>query len=407
MENKGEKEENRLAEGILRHCNICKREADVVYRLSFRDLQGSGQEMYTQHICLCKKCGFMYTQNPFTEEQLENRYKNFSKFEFDAEDYLLNESEEYRKRSLWQKQFVESAIGNDFSSLLEIGPASGYHLSLYTDKEVYGVEPSRKNCILAKKNYNVEMFNGMFSEYIENAKKKYDLVFLSNVLEHIVKPYDFMMQLKTLCNSYVFIEVPTMDYKYMEEPFGSFCEEHVNYFTLEGLNSLMTAAGFSLVDINFRFCMDACLPAAFPVMSTIWKLEDSDGKKPFRPVLSTESTIKSYITKSEEELEVIKKKIDAIPDGERLAVWGTGHHASMLLANTSLGQKNIVKVYDSDTRKAGYTFAGKPIEVFQESDVRNGEIDAILIATYTAQRAIAKAAEPYRAHCKIYCLYDI
>lgn len=402
-----EMEKKGLAGDILCHCNICKREADVFYRLAFRDLQGSGQEEYTQNICLCKKCGFMFTQNPFTEEQLENRYKNFSKFEFDAEDYLLNESEEYRKRSLWQKQFVESAIGDAFASILEIGAASGYNLSLYKDKEVYGVEPSKKNCILAKKNYNVEMFNGMFSEYRENETKKYDLVFLSNALEHIVRPYDFVMQLKTLCNKFIFIEVPTMDYKYIEEPFGSFCEEHVNYFTLEGLNSLMATAGFSLVDINFRFCMDAYLPAAFPVMSTIWKLEEDKEKKPFRPVLSTESTMKSYITKNEEELEIIKKKIDAIPDGERLAVWGTGHHASMLLANTSLGKKNIVKVYDSDTRKAEYTFSGIPIEVFSESDVLDGKIDSILIASYTAQRAIAKIVGQYRKNCKIYCLYDI
>ena len=73
-----------------------------VYRLPFRDLQGSDQEEYVQEICLCKKCGLLFTQNPLTEEQLVNRYKNFSKFEFDSEDYLLDESEEYKKRSAKQ-----------------------------------------------------------------------------------------------------------------------------------------------------------------------------------------------------------------------------------------------------------------------------------------------------------------
>lgn len=390
----------------LTSCNICKQVADILYQLPFRDLQGSEQTEYVQNICLCKKCGFLFTQNPFTEQQLADRYKTFSKFEFDADDYLLNESQEYRKRSERQKHFVKNAISDDFSSILEVGAASGYNLSLYKGKDVYGIEPSKKNCFLAKKYYDIEMFNGMFNEYRQSQQKKYDLIFLSFVLEHVVDPYDFILECKSLCNKYIFIEVPTLDYKYMEEPMGMFCEEHVNYFTLQGLNSLMTAAGFEMVDVNFIFCMDAYLPAAFPSMSTIWKIGEKV-KNDFRPALSSELIINNYITKNEEELEKIKKKIDAIPNDERLAVWGTGHHASMLLANTSLASKNIVKVYDGDKRKSRYTFAGVPIESFCEEDVKSGKIDSILIATYTAQKAIGKVVGPYKEYCKIYSLYDL
>lgn len=395
-------------QNALQRCNICKQKADVFYRLPYRDLQGSGQDEYVQRLCLCRKCGFMFTQNPFTEKQLEERYKKFSKFEFDAEDYILDESEEYRKRSIWQKQFIDNAIADDFKSILEVGAASGYNLSLYKEKEAYGIEPSKKNCLLAKENYDVDLFNGMFSEFMEKGKdrKKYDLIFLSNALEHIVNPYDFILECKLLSNKYIFVEVPTADYKYIEEPFGMFCEEHVNYFTLEGLNSLMTTAGFELVDVNFRFCMGTYLPAAFPVMSTIWKINENI-KKTFRPILSAEEIFKSYIMENEKELELIKDKIEAIPDKERLAVWGTGHHASMLLANTSLGKKNIVKVYDGDKRKSRYTFAGVSIESFQKSDILNKEVDAILIATYTAQTVISKLVEPYKEYCKIYYLYDL
>ena len=395
-----------------RKCNICKQEAEVLYQLPFRDLQGSDQEEYVQKICLCKKCGFLFTQNPLTEEQLANRYKTFSKFEFDADDYLLNESEDYKKRSQRQKFFIESVIKDDFNSVLEVGAASGYNLSLYREgKDVYGIEPSARNCRLAKKHYNVEMFDGMFSEYVNQnetrgeEKRKYDLIFLSHVLEHIVDPFDFILECKSMCSQYVFIEVPTMDYKYLEEPMGMFCEEHVNYFTLEGLNALMTAAGFEMVDVNYIFCREAFLPAGFPAMSTIWRMSKGE-KNDFRPVFSTELIAKTYVEQNEKEFRKIREKIDAIPKDERLAVWGTGHHASMLLANTSLGEKNIVRVYDGDKRKARYTFAGHKIECFHEDDVLNGQIDAILIATYTAQKAISRLVEPYKEHCRIYYLYD-
>lgn len=399
-------------EQIMRHCNICGQEAEVLYRLPFRDLQGSEQTEYVQRICLCKRCGFLFTQNPLTEKQLADRYKNFSKFEFDADDYLLDESKEYKKRSVRQRFFVENAIENDFESILEVGAASGYNLSLYNGKSVYGIEPSAKNCRLAKEHYNVELYNGMFSEYVhyyeqkEQTKRKYDLIFLSHVLEHIVNPYDFILECKSMCNKYIFVEVPTMDYRYMEEPMGTFCEEHVNYFTLEGLNSLMTAAGFGLVDVNYIFGLDVFLPACYPSVATIWRIGEN-GKNDFRPILSTELIANTYIKQNEIEFEKIRKKIDAIPNDERLAVWGTGHHASMLLANTSLNEKNIVKVYDGDKRKARYTFAGVQIESFQEEDVLNRTIDGILIATYTAQKAISKLVEPYKSQCKIYYLYDL
>ena len=219
-------------------------------------------------------------------------------------------------------------------------------------------------------------------------------------------PYDFIMECRSMCKKYIFVEVPTMDYRYMDEPMGPFSEGHVNYFTLERLNSLMTAAGFEMVDVDYIFGLDVYLPACYPSMSTIWKLKEG-AKRDFRPLLSTESIIKNYVEQNEKEFQKIREKIDAIPKDERLAVWGTGHHASMLLANTSLGEKNIVRVYDGDKRKACYTFAGIKIESFQEEDVLNRQIDAILVATYTAQKAIRKMAEPYEKYCKIYYLYEM
>ena len=56
--------------------------------------------------------------------------------------------------------------------------------------------------------------------------------------------------------------------------------------------------------------------------------------------------------------ETVKDKINLIPDDVKLAIWGVGHHVSMLLANTRLEVKNIVRVYDSDKRKEGSKISG-------------------------------------------------
>lgn len=106
-------------------------------------------------------------------------------------------------------------------------------------------------------------------------------------------------------------------------------------------------------------------------------------------------------------LERLKQLIDQIPQDKRLAVWGTGHHASMLLANTSLSEKSIIRVYDSDVRKHVYTFHGVKIHSFDENDIYDKKIDGILVATYTAQKEISKVLENYKDLCTIYYLYDM
>lgn len=181
-------------------CNICGGGYEVIYELPFWDLQGAGEKEYVQKLCFCKKCGFLFTGNPFTEEQLSDRYKNMSKFEFESEDYFLDETAEYKKRCIRQFHFIEAAIGNAFDSVLEVGASSGYNLSLYADKEVTGIEPSAKNCKSAYKYYQIEMYQGMFREFVKENEKTYDLILLSHTLEHIVNPFDFILQCKEICN---------------------------------------------------------------------------------------------------------------------------------------------------------------------------------------------------------------
>ena len=395
---------------MIKECCICKsKDVEKVLDIPFRDILGkpSGQT-WNPSIAICKQCGFIFQQNPFTEDELENRYKNLSKFEFDSKDYIPTGDDDYSKRCLRQKHFLQESIG-DFNSILEVGAASGYNLSLYRkEKIVYGVEPSNNNCKLAKRLYDVDMFNGMFADFIKSDKvadNGYDLIFTSMVLEHIVNPYEFISQCANICNKYFFVEVPAMDYKFVDEPFGMICEEHVNLFTFEGLNSLMNAAGFDLLNAEICFEPSTRLPAGYPSYQTVWIKTDK------RTILKkyTQNSLlvfNAYIEANTIELHKVEDKINQIPDTEKLALWGAGHHLSMLLANTCLANKNIVRVFDSDLRKRGQKIMNCPIGPFNEDDVEAGQIDSILITTYVAQKAIMKFLSNERLQVKVYTLYD-
>lgn len=294
--------------------------------------------------------------------------------------------------------------GGGYESILEIGAASGYNLSLYEGKRRFGIEPSALNCKLAKRNYGVDMFSGMWSEFLaSNSKETYDLIFTSHVLEHIVNPMQFIKECASICNRYMFVEVPCFDIKpFSDEPFGMFTDEHVNFFTIQSLWSLMQNAGFSPINFEMIFDIANYVPSGTPAIVSLWQ---KNGKS--RVIYNSANCLEHYLAEHEILIQEIEARIKLIPPNEKLAVWGIGNNLFKLLANTSLAEKNIVRVYDSDAKKRGIKVNGLPIQPFNLEDVLSGEVESILITTYTAQKAILRAIDKMNLPCKVYKLYDI
>lgn len=390
----------------IMNCNICGGKIKDKYEVKFKDIIGVTQE-YTQGISICSKCGFIFTRNPLDEEILNDEYKENAQYEFDSDNCLDENRNDYKLHCARQKSFLERVPGkNNFKSILEVGGASGYNLSLYKSYEVLGIEPSRRNCINAENKYQVEMFCGTFDEFYkaENGEKTFDLIFLSYVLEHIVNPYEFIKKCEKINSKYIFIEVPTFDYKFIDEPYAMFIDQHVNMFTLESLQNLMNKCGYNLLEAEMFMGIQHPIPAGYPGISTIW--EKSQFIEKHIPLHSSEEQLDAYLEMSEKQMIRINSIIDDIPEDMRIAVWGIGRHASMLLANSKLGEKNIVAAYDSDKSKQNKKFNGINIQAFDERDVINHKIDAVIITTYAARRIIEKILDTYRQDIQIIALYD-
>ncbi|MBR1736317.1 MAG: class I SAM-dependent methyltransferase [Firmicutes bacterium] len=393
---------------MIKKCCICGNTVDTKFKLDFEDLFGAYGKIYTQYVGLCDECGYIFTQNPFTQEQLDQRYKVFSKVEYDVTE--IHTDYNYLTQCQRQKYFISESIDmSGVKSVFEVGAASGFNLSVYKSDGVAckGVEPSKNNCLSAKYNYDIELFNGTFEEYKNAAEKeKFDLILLSMVLEHIVDPASFIHDCAEINSRYIFIEVPTLDVKPVEEPMGMFCEEHVSIFTLDSLSELMTRAGYRLISAENVYSVYSWLPAGYPSVMTLWEKGVQENRIRMN-MFSSKELLEKYIDVSETDLKKINERINEIPNDMKLAVWGIGHHASMLLANTCLSEKNIVRVYDSDKRKHSETFAGITLRAFDKQDIVSGEVEGILLTTYTAQKAIIKYIASQQLDCRIFTLYDI
>ena len=391
---------------MIEKCNICGSEIkkENVHNSLLKDYVGLNMD-YTQEICLCDNCEFIFVRNPLSQEQLDEQYKNFSKYEFESDSVDVKET--YKRRCNEQKAFIENSLGGGiFKNMLEIGAASGFNLSLYSNIDVFGIEPSKWNCDNAKKVFDVDMYSGTFQEYVrEFPDEKFDFIFLSHTLEHIVNPSEFIEECSKINNKYFFIEVPSFDYKFRDEPFGMFTDEHVNMFTFESLQNLMNRHGYTLVNAEIPFVIADIIPSGYPAIRTLW--EKSSKITVINPVYSTELLFKTYLSWSGEELNKINAKIDSIPDDSNVALWGIGNTASRILGSTNLCEKNIVRVYDGDKRKHGLVFAGSKISAFDSEDIEQGIIDTIVITTCKVQNTLLKILEPYGDKVNIVTLFEV
>lgn len=397
----------------IENCCICGKRVKKIYEMKYIGLLGLNHDEYIENIAICPECEFIFTQNPFTELELENRYKNLSKYEFNDSDNNFVESSDFMQRSKVQKHFLEENC-EKINSIIEIGSATGYNLSLYQKEgiEVFGIEPSEKNKKIAFQKYGVNLYADTFQNYLksnDNTKnKKYDLIFLSGVLEHIVNPMKFILELKEFSKKYIFIDVPTFDYKFSDEVFGMFCDEHVNYFSLKSIKELMEKAGYHLINGRIELYLKTYVPSGSPGLYTLWE-KNEVGKEYHRNIIVNDTTkvFEQYIKDSEIKLQKIKEIIDNINDDDKLAVWGVGNHTARLLGMTNLKNKNIVKFYDSDIKKHKYRVLNKEITSFNVEDILQNKVDKVLISSYVSQNVINNVLKENVPNEKIIKLYDI
>ena len=201
---------------------------------------------------ICRDCGLVF-QNPIKEEkELKSVYQkgDYTKthYENDFENVLNN----FVRIAEMQYNFIDKNYDiNKKGRLLDIGTGVGSVLSVFGKKgfEVEGVEPDPEAADFIKKKLNCKVYNDMFDNI--DFKRKYDLVMISHVLEHVVDPISFLEKVREIVNnnSIVFIEVPDVQKIYPHYPdwYEWFEEGHLYSFSLDTLNGILSKTNYDIL----------------------------------------------------------------------------------------------------------------------------------------------------------------
>ncbi len=220
--------------------------------------------------CLC--CGFKHVVPIPSPEELEEVYRH--------EYYTLEKPlylERYTEDLSWwnlvyadRYQSFEELLPPERRRILDIGSGPGFFLKLGQQRgwEVLGIEPSARAAAHSRE-LGLEIIEDFFSEELAAKLAKFDVIHMSEVLEHISSPAEFLTLVRRqLAPGGVLCVVVPNDYSPFQhalrtvqnfQPWWVAPPHHLNFFDFDSLARLLTRCGFQVELQEATFPIDLFL----------------------------------------------------------------------------------------------------------------------------------------------------
>ena len=220
------------------------------------------------------KYGFFELLNKPTRKELENHYsENYYQLSSGSYDLKYSDQEiQYINNKIHQKVLVlHDILMKKTGRFLDIGSGEGFALKYFQDLgwqctgldySLFGVKthnPEQEKCVIAG-----DMLNNL-AQMIKN-KEKFNLLWLDNVLEHVIDPYQLMINLHKILdeNGVLVVDVPNdfsaiqqylLTKNYIDREFWVHTE-HISYFNKDGLINLADSTGWHVETFLSDFPID-------------------------------------------------------------------------------------------------------------------------------------------------------
>jgi len=194
---------------------------------------------------ICFSCGFKFYSPRPNEKELKRLYTGYrdEKYQKDRQKYDLWYTKTLNKNLGYHPIQIETKIknmmtflrGHKIKSVLDYGGDRGQFMPEAPIRYVFDISGDKP-------------INGI-KEW-KGTPKKFDLVIISHLLEHLSNPQLLFKKLRNLGKIF-YIEVPAKGPTYIDGT--SIMHEHINFFTPKSLN-IMTGGRFKIRNLDFGFC---------------------------------------------------------------------------------------------------------------------------------------------------------
>jgi len=346
---------------------------DVQHLLSFEDVGRGKTHSSDISIYQCQDCGLV--QAPL---KLDQDY---------YDDYLMTTSFSDRLQTYLDDlvtQFLTEYAKN-VRKVLDVGCGDGAFMQPFRNRKikVEGIEPSRRSREEAKK-AGFQVYSGYMTPDTRLKGAPYDAFVTRQVLEHVDDIQGFFRGLRNNLSpgAYGVVEIPRLEKALSDLRFYDFFPDHVNYFTLESLRTVLEINGFTVLG------MGSVMDDEYNV--AIVQMRD-------RHDFSSVKKHRADLIKDISRLVRAKKK-------SRVAMWGAGAKGLSILAAMAERGVTLDMVVDSDANKVNRFTPISEILVHSPEFLLTEQIDTVLISAIAYERAIIQKLQDMRFPGEIYLI---
>lgn len=331
----------------------------------------------------CARCGVGWNRLMMDDRELAAFYAGYTKKvgSEDEDDLLFGTPDaEVETLTASQARFVAAHVTAPHGRVLDIGCGKGAFLKSFKAVrdgwDYVGVEPSREEAALARREPSFEIHEGMFGT-VPLEPASFDLIAIMHVLEHVSRPADVVRQMAAALKpgGLLFVEVPnTLDLNMF---YDVLLFEHLYHFPPATLAWLLQREGFEVV---------VHAPSTPYGAQRIIARKGAAAVAPGWPVVQMADGAVRW-TKLWRSMNALAATGAArAAAGERVAIFGAGMTAATWLVHSALHAAPLVGLFDESPWKIGRSLFERPI--FPLTELRAHNPSLVLLATMPNSQAL-------------------
>ncbi|MFV0420831.1 methyltransferase domain-containing protein [Oleidesulfovibrio sp.] len=344
-------------------------------------------ERHVSVVC-CENCALVFQTTPLSTAELEKYYRTNSTF------HLHGPGTRHESLITARHAFLKDVLTlipqtTSKRSVLDVGCGFGDFLASFDEQNWNrtGIELNAERASFARSELNLHVFERPL-ESPDIAPESINLLCAFGVIEHM---YDIRTVLSSMHNCLAPGGLGMLSVADLASPERGisdyFCVEHILNFCTETLESVVRAAGFTVIKTG------PLTPPDYKDICCIFRKENTEfnwyGMEP-APVLAQQLVhdVLSYIPKRQQYIETIRQRLDSagiFAEDLKLGIYGAGAHTRQLLEGVPELQNTSV-FFDSDPAKRGRKFENGTINSLD--DISTMQLDAVLISSKAFENEI-------------------
>lgn len=239
------------------NCNLCnKNDFKIIHKSTIKSFRNSrpgyactneGHGEYYQ-IVKCGNCGLYYSSPRPDSAELKKGYS-------EAEDTVYKDELNGRIKT-FRRSLKNISHYKQRGELLDVGCSLGVFLSEAKAQgwQIHGIDPSKWSVEQCGKLFNIKIRQGTYMD-LAHFKKKFDVITMWDVLEHLDNPLNALIQCKNALKDDGLLVFSTVDFgsiyaRILGRNWPWLMKMHIYYFDKHTIKEYIEKAGLKLVRLS-------------------------------------------------------------------------------------------------------------------------------------------------------------